>query len=207
MSSGFASGGLSLAQSVQRGTSTAQAGLALTAAEASGDGIPVALADMLAQAPEAVSFLRASGSSMQAWLDIATGRLALQAAREIRGRAVDVQEAPAPEPQPAPPPLKAREPEPQVRRQEKLEVARQSFEAALESLDAQLEPELAAVTGGWRGGDPAAVADSAAARMRRDPARATQAHALPDLPGVLALLRWDVAPLTEPVRETRPLPA
>lgn len=69
-------------------------------------GVPVALADLLAMAPQAADRLRDAGSDLQAWLDIATGRLALQAAQEVRGRAEPVppesEPAPAPEPTPAP---------------------------------------------------------------------------------------------------------
>jgi hypothetical protein len=263
------SGLMSLAQGVQIGVAVAQAGWAtskLLEAPAPGgsgfggaelssqtggappprDGIPVALADMLALAPNAAGALRDFGSDMQAWLDIATGRLALRAVQEIRGRKQPASEEPPPEveperaperapaleplspaagePHPAPAaaqgepglrraadaapsddvqamaaePAWAREPAEQ-RVRTALDVARRSFGAALERLDAQLEPALAVALTRLGGSDPTAAAESAAARMRSQPERAIEAHTRTEMPGVLALLRWDFSPLSEPL--------
>lgn len=86
------------------GTSTPRSRPAV--ADAARGGLPLALADLLAMAPQAADRFRESGSDLQAWLDIATGRLALQAAQEARGRveaASDESEpAPVPEPEPTP---------------------------------------------------------------------------------------------------------
>ncbi len=233
--------------------------------EPSAGGVPLALADMLARAPQAADALRDSGSDLQAWLDIATGRMALRAAQEIRGREQLASEEPPPEPQvvkrapevqvaearPAPvrPPevqqassptvaegvstpsaeperalpqrmvspaqvddAPAQAPEPsqpsqpararegaEQRVRAALDLARRSFGTALERLDAQLEPALAAAASRLGGSEPLAAAESAAARMRSQPERSIETHTGPEMPGVLALLRWDFAPLTEPL--------
>jgi hypothetical protein len=212
--------------------------------EPSAGGVPLALADMLAMAPQAANALRDSGSDLQAWLDIATGRLALRAAQEIRGREqlesdepppepqvvnrapevqvaegvstlsaepeqalpqrmvspAQVDDAPAQAPEPSQPsqPARAREGAEQ-RVRAALDLARRSFGAALERLDAQLEPALAAAASRLGGSEPLAAAESAAARMRGQPERSIETHTGPEMPGVLALLRWDFAPLTEPL--------
>jgi hypothetical protein len=237
--------------------------------EPSAGGVPLALADMLARAPQAADALRDSGSDLQAWLDIATGRMALRAAQEIRGREQLASEEPPPEPPPEPQVVKrapevqvaearpapvrppevqqassptvaegvstpsaeperalpqrmvspaqvddapAQAPEPsqpsqpararegaEQRVRAALDLARRSFGTALERLDAQLEPALAAAASRLGGSEPLAAAESAAARMRGQPERAIPLHTGPEMPGVLALLRWDFAPLTEPL--------
>jgi hypothetical protein len=215
--------------------------------EPSAGGVPLALADMLAMAPQAANALRDSGSDLQAWLDIATGRQALRAAQESRRRERLASEGPAPEPppepqvveraprvqwaelRPAPVPLpeepqasspmaaetvstRSAESEPaqpgqpararevaEQRVRAALDLARRSFGAALERLDAQLEPALAAAASRLGGSEPLAAAESAAARMRGQPERSIETHTGPEMPGVMALLRWDFAPLTEPL--------
>ncbi|MFM7705685.1 MAG: hypothetical protein ACKO6D_12415, partial [Rubrivivax sp.] len=87
-----------------------------------------------------------------------------------------------------------------------LEQARRSFGAALERLDQQLEPALAAALARLGGSDPQRAADSVAQRMRRDPERAREAHPAKQLPGVLGLLQWDLTPLSQPRPEAAPAP-
>lgn len=203
--------------------------------------VPAGLADLMALAPEAASASRASGSDLQAWLDIATGRAALQAAEEMRGRGQTVREEPpagqepiprvpdegmASDRQPAsrpatgqlPEETESREPMPpepadapvgpqaaaQTPLRATLEQARRSFGAALERLDAQLEPALAAAVARLGGADPSEVATSAASRMRQEPERAVEGHAGSALPGILELLKWDLTPLTDPLPEAVP---
>lgn len=270
MSAGLGAGRLSLAQGVQLGVAVAQAGLAASqmfgaapagrdqeAAPAPGEsgsasgaagarrqlpGMLAGLADTLAMAPEPADAPQASGSDLQAWLDIATGRAALQAAEAMRGRAQAAPQEPSPEPEGAPrtpeePAAPDREPaarqvaapwaeeadapEPMptqaaaapVRPQAPaesplraaLEQAGRSFGAALERLDAQLEPALAAAVARLGGADPSEVAASSASRMRQEPARAVAGHTGGSgLPGILGLLRWDLTPLSEPLPDAAP---
>ena len=241
--SGSTPGRVSLAQGVHRGVAAAQAGL--DAALGSGRAAPLALADWLAFAPLAGDDPQDSGASLQAWLDIATGHMALQDAMESKrggaepatprtaaergvevawGRpsAETVPEAPPEttpkEPAPtlwplepsSPPPspsalasASARPPAEQGARAALAE-ARRSFTTALERLDAQLEPALAAALSRLGGQDAAAAAQSAAARMRSQPELALAAQRATQLPGVLGLLRWDFTPLTEPLPDAAP---
>jgi translation initiation factor IF-2 len=82
--------------------------------------------------------------------------------------------------------------------------ARRSFTTALERLDAQLEPALAAALSRLPGQDAAAAAQSAASRMRSQPERALETQRKTQLPGVLGLLRWDFTPLSEPLPDALP---
>ena len=181
-----------------------------SAGDESGRRVPITLTDMLAQAPTAAEMLRSSGSELQAWLDIATGRLALQAVEEIHSRAAQAQpEGPQPVAPEAAAPAQEVEPAaaesvpapPQKRQPSALEEARRSFESALQYLDDELESQLAAAQTRVGRDGPAAAAESLAASMREQPERAAQAHAALKMPGVLALLRWDFTPLTEPLPE------
>jgi hypothetical protein len=230
------------------GVAAAQSGLA--AAEGSGGAVPPALADWLAFAPQATDVMQDSGASLQAWLDIATGHMALQDAMEAASAPVqpavpqaaaqprekvaleppaemapeappEVPEltrpplesaSPLPSPSPSPsasasasasasPP--ARPPTEQGARAAFAE-ARRSFTTALERLDAQLEPALAAALSRLPGQDAAAAAQSAASRMRSQPERALETQRATQLPGVLGLLRWDFTPLTEPLPDALP---
>lgn len=212
----------SSARAGEAGTGESDAPRRSRGAQARG-GVPVALVDMLAMAPEAASTPRASGSDLQAWLDIATGRQALRAAQEMRDRAPAPtaaeqapEEAMSREPEPADVPVGAREAaesaESPVRPRESaesrvravLDQARRSFGAALERLDAQLEPALAATVARLGGAEPSNVAGSVASHMRQEPDRAFATHTGSGLPGVLGLLRWDLTPLSEPLPETVP---
>lgn len=199
-------------------------------ADVSRSGVPAALAELLAMAPQAADTGK-SGSDLQAWLDIATGRQALLAAQEARARAEPVKPDPPadppadPEPRaeaasagpaqraierPAPQPASSKAFSEPPRREEDNGVvaalfqARRSFTAALKHLDARLEPALATAESGLGGRDVLAAAQSAADRMRRQPEQALETHQAVQLPGVLGLLSWDLTPLSEPLPEPGP---
>lgn len=202
-----ARGPVSLAQGVQMGVAAAQAGLA--AAEGSDSPVPQALADWLGFAAQATDIPEEAGASLQAWLDIATGHMALQdAARSARERAQSAPRQTTAQPRdevPAQPrdEVPGRPPAEQGAGAALAE-ARRSFTTALERLDSQLEPALAAALARLSGQDAQAAAQSAAARMRRQPGDALAAQRATQLPGLLGLLRWDFTPLSEPLPDAPP---
>jgi len=250
VSSWLTRGPVSLAQGVQMGVAAAQAGLA--AADGSRGSVPPAQADWLAFAPQATDIPQESGASLQVWLDIATGHMALQDAMQAASARVQpavpqaaaqprekvalgppAETAPAAQPEapeltrpplesasPFPSPLPSPSPSPSALvsasaspparppaeqgARAALAEARRSFTTALERLDAQLEPALAAALSRLPGQDAAAAAQSAASRMRSQPERALETQRKTQLPGVLGLLRWDFTPLTEPLPDALP---
>jgi hypothetical protein len=209
--SGLRPGGLLGA--VQAGVAVAQAGLAEARALGSAADAPTAAGPrrvpLLVLGSQSIAEAlmahhQAAGSDLQAWLDIATGRLALEAVAQALA-----QSAPsAPEPEAARAFEPAGEPVTELDAQPgpgaALEQARASFDTALQRFDRQL-----AALGTQAGRtppqpDPRTAARRAATQVVREPVQAQAAHGAVSLPGVLSLLQWDLTPLDRPVE---PVPA
>lgn len=163
-----------------------------------------------------------AGSDMQAWLDIATGRLALKAVVNYLSEAVPAPQAP---PQPPPPSPAPAQPQGQARAEapapaapvlqldtpqqaqaamqtlddalDVVDLVRGRFGAALDRFDTQLAGLAATLTGTASGQDArqrmAALAETSQARMLRQPLEAVNAQGRPFPAGVLDLLRWDAS--------------
>lgn len=217
--SGLRPGGLLGA--VQAGVAEAQAGLAearalggvADASPAAGPRrVPLLVLGSQPIAEALMAHHQAAGSDLQAWLDIATGRLALEAVAQALAQPAP--SAPEPEAARAAEPVEEPVAEPVAERVEErvaqpgpgaaLEQARASFDSALQRFDGQLTAL------GTQAGrtppqpDPDTAARRAATRVVREPAQAQAAHGAVSLPGVLSLLQWDLTPLDRPVE---PVPA
>ncbi|MFZ4650934.1 MAG: hypothetical protein ACOYLV_09500 [Rubrivivax sp.] len=163
-----------------------------------------------ASAQQLMSEFNNAGSDMQAWLDIATGRLALKAVVNYLSEGVPEAPAPAPAPAPAAPPapapaapvLQLRSPEDAQSAMQTLDDAldvvdlvRGRFSAALDRFDTQLSGLAANLTGTRSGEDSrqrmATLAETSQARMLRKPQEAVTAQGRPFPAGALDLLRSD----------------
>jgi hypothetical protein len=169
-----------------------------------------------ASAQQLMAEFNNAGSDMQAWLDIATGRLALKAVVNYLSEGVPEAPVPAPAPAPAPesataapaapapaaPVLQLRSPEDAQSAMQTLDDAldvvdlvRGRFSAALDRFDTQLSGLAANLTGTRSGEDSrqrmATLAETSQARMLHKPQEAVTAQGRPFPAGVLDLLRSD----------------